>query len=81
MGHFQGKLPPNFTAVRWGEGGFGGLVAPMTTFPDINVLYNAAVVLRALHAEDDGLICPEVGGWGKTSIVSWHCMTNCSRQA
>ena len=35
----------------------------MTTFPDINVLYNAEMALRALRAEDDGLICPDVGGW------------------
>ena len=51
--------------VRWGEGGFVALVGPTTTFPDINVLYNAGVALRALHAEDDGLICPEVGGWAE----------------
>src|ERR1019366_713286 len=62
----RGSFPDgDFAGVRRGEGGFGGLVAPMTTFPDIDVLYNAGVALRALHAEDDGLICPEVGGWAE----------------
>lgn len=41
-------------------------MAALTTFPNINVLYNAYVGLRALHAEDDGLICPDVGGWAET---------------
>lgn len=46
----------------------------MKTFPDINVLYNADVALRALHVEDDGLICPDVGGWaeGKYRLLALY---------
>lgn len=37
-----------------------------TTFIYRNVLYNIDVAVRALHADDDGLICPDVGGWAET---------------
>ena len=61
---------PSELAHAWlasGRGASGNeVVVALTTFPNMNVLYNVHVALRALRTEDDGLICPDVGGWAET---------------